>query len=74
MAWDDYPGAANTVPELVNDLDLVAIAPGAGATHYPWTLDPANPGNPAVRTQPDRRNNIVQVVVDAPAPGTWTIA
>ncbi|NIA14118.1 MAG: S8 family serine peptidase [Nitrospiraceae bacterium] len=73
LAWDDYPGAANTIPELVNDLDLVAIAPGGGSTHYPWTLDPANPGNPAIRTQPDRRNNIVQVVVDEPTPGTWTI-
>ena len=75
IAWDDPPGAPNTAPELVNDLDLVAISPGGGTTHYPWTLDPTpgNEGNPAVRTQPDRANNIEQVVVDSPVAGTWTI-
>ncbi|HEX71834.1 MAG TPA: hypothetical protein ENN65_00745, partial [Candidatus Hydrogenedentes bacterium] len=75
IAWDDPPGAINTIPELVNDIDIVAIEPGMGTIHYPWTLDPTsgNEGNPAVRTGPDRRNNIEQVVVDSPAAGTWTI-
>jgi len=72
IAWDDPPGAVNTIPELVNDLDIVAIAPDS-TVHYPWTLDPSNPGDPAVRTQADHVNNIEQVVVDAPALGTWTI-
>ncbi|MBN1343477.1 MAG: S8 family serine peptidase [Phycisphaerae bacterium] len=73
MAWDDPPGAVNTTPELVNDLDLVAISPGGASVHYPWTLDPGNGDAPAIRTQRDDRNNIEQVVVDAPAAGVWTI-
>ena len=72
LAWDDPPGAANVIPELVNDLDLAVIS-ASSAIYYPWTLDPGNPSNPAVRTQADHRNNIEQVVVDSPAPGTWTI-
>ena len=75
LAWDDPPGAVNTYPELVNDLDVVAIAPDGETTYYPWTLDPSpgNEANPAVRTAPDRVNNIEQVVVDSPAEGWWTI-
>ncbi len=72
LAWDDVPGAVNTNPELVNDLDIVAVAPG-GAVYYPWTLNPSNGDAPAVRTQPDHVNNIEQVQVDAPAVGVWTI-
>ena len=73
LAWDDYPGTVNTVPELINDLDITAIAPGSGTTYYPWTLDPSNPSVAAVRTAADHRNNIEQVAVDAPPSGTWTI-
>ena len=72
LAWDDPPGAINTTPELVNDLDIVAVAPG-GSTHYPWTLDPNNPTAPAVRSQPDRVNNVEQVLVNAPTAGVWQI-
>lgn len=73
IAWDDPPGAINTIPELVNDIDIVAISPGGSTTHYPWTLDPADGDSPAVRNQPDRRNNIEQVLVDNPTPGIWTL-
>lgn len=72
LAWDDPPGAVNTAPELVNDLDLVLISPDGATYHYPWTLDPENGDLPAVRTQADHLNNIEQVVVDGPATGTWT--
>lgn len=73
IAWDDPAGAANTLPELVNDLDLIAVSPASAATYYPWTLDPDNPGATAVRAQADRLNNIEQVVVDNPEEGTWMI-
>jgi len=73
IAWDDPPGAPNTVPELVNDLDLLAIGPAGQVIAYPWTLDADDPEAPAVRNQPDRVNNVEQVVVDDPAPGTWII-
>ncbi|MGI8907083.1 MAG: S8 family serine peptidase [Candidatus Sumerlaeaceae bacterium] len=72
LAWDDPAGAANTTPELVNDLDLVAISP-SNVTNYPWTLNPASPATAAVRTTVDRRNNIEQVLVSNPAGGVWTI-
>ncbi|MDP6415134.1 MAG: S8 family serine peptidase, partial [Gammaproteobacteria bacterium] len=73
LAWDDPPGAINTIPELVNDLDIVAISPNGVTIHYPWTLDPADGDAPAVRTQADCTNNIEQVVVDNPESGVWTI-
>lgn len=72
MAWDDPPGAVNTIPQLVNDLDLKVISP-TGVSYYPWTLDPANPSSAAVRTQADHLNNIEQVVVDSAESGTWRI-
>jgi subtilisin family serine protease len=72
IAWDDPAGTPNVLPALVNDLDLVVIDPN-GVRHYPWTINPADPGAPAVRTQEDHLNNIEQVVVDNPAPGTWQI-
>ncbi|MEM7305269.1 MAG: S8 family serine peptidase [Planctomycetota bacterium] len=72
IAWDDVPGTPNVAGALVNDLDLRVIAPG-GTQHFPWTLNPANPGAPAVRTTADHVNNIEQVLVDNPVAGTWRV-
>ena len=72
IAWDDVPATPLMVPSLVNDIDLVVIDPN-GTTHYPWTIDPSNPGNPAVRTQADHLNNIEQVQIDAGQPGVYRI-
>ncbi len=72
LAWDDVPGTPLVIPSLVNDLDIRAVSPG-GQPHFPWTLDPDNPGAPAVRTQADHVNNIEQVVVDNPQPGDWIV-
>ena len=52
LVWDDVPGTPNVDPALVNDLDLRVFDPSS-QQHFPWTLDPANPGNPAVQ---HRRN------------------
>ncbi|MCU0785934.1 MAG: S8 family serine peptidase, partial [Verrucomicrobia bacterium] len=71
MAWDDPAGSLAAIKKLVNDLDLVAIAPN-GTTNYPWVLDPANPGTAATRGV-DQLNNQEQVVVSSPAAGTWLI-
>lgn len=73
IAWDDPPGSPNVTPELVNDLDLLAVAPDGTTLAYPWTLDPANPSAAAVRTGADHVNNIEQVVVDSPAQGVWQL-
>lgn len=72
LAWDDPAGTPDVNPVLVNDLDL-RVLDGDGTVYYPWTLDPANPANAAVRTQRDGTNNIEQVVIDSAAPGTYTV-
>lgn len=72
LAWDDVPAAANVTNALVNDLDLVVYDPSSNQ-QFPWTLNPASPSTPAVRTQADHVNNIEQVYVAAPAPGAWRI-
>jgi len=79
LAWDDPPPAPAAAAALVNDLDLIVRDPG-GNRYYPWTLNPSQPANNAVRTQEDHANNLEQVLVDAdlvsgstlPA-GTWTV-
>jgi hypothetical protein len=72
LAWDDFPATPNIAVALVNDLDLRVTDPG-GTQHFPWTLNPLNPAAPAVQTQADHINNIEQVLVKNPAPGTWKI-
>ena len=72
LAWDDFPAVPNVVNALVNDLDLRVFDPAANR-HFPWTLDPANPASPAVRTQEDHVNNIEQVFVESPMAGTWRV-
>lgn len=89
LAWNDAPGVGDSInspssqPKLINDLDLVLIAPD-GTRHYPWILDPSNPDTPATRAvraagdpesdaDNDHLNNCVQVAVDSPEAGEWTI-
>ncbi|MFT5490644.1 MAG: hypothetical protein ACI8V5_000994 [Limisphaerales bacterium] len=73
LVWDDPAAAPNAAVTLINDLDLVVTDP-AGARHFPWTLDPANPANPAVRTAEDHINNNEQVYVDSNVmPGVWQV-
>ncbi len=72
LAWDDPPGTPNVYPSLVNDLELRVFDPSS-TRYYPWTLDPANPSAPAVRTQDDHLNNLEQVVIDNPAPGAYRV-
>lgn len=73
LVWDDAPGAPLTARALVNDLDLTITDP-QGREWYPWTLNPANPGAPAVQVVADHLNNVEQVVVRAPTPGVWMIS
>jgi len=72
LAWDDPPGTPNVDPALVNDLDLRVVGPD-DTVYMPWTLDPANPADPAVRTSPNRLDNLEQVRVDLPAPGIYRV-
>jgi len=59
LAWDDPPGSptlAPSEPQLVNDLDLVAISP-SGQIHGPWVLDPL-PRNPQGALDPIKPSDI----------------
>ncbi len=73
IAWDDPPATPNAVPALINDIDLEVYAPDSGPRAFPWTLDPANPAENAVRTQRNTRDNLEQVFVDNPTPGVWNV-
>lgn len=72
LAWDDYPGDSALTKQLINDLDLVVIAPN-GTRYFPWTLDSGNPSTAAVRTKVNNVDVIEQVVVDSAITGVWTI-
>ncbi|HEX6882428.1 MAG TPA: S8 family serine peptidase [Planctomycetota bacterium] len=72
LAWDDFQGTPNVVPSLINDLDLRVFSP-TSVQAFPWTLNPASPSTPPVRTARNSRDNLEQVLVDNPAAGTWTI-
>lgn len=73
LAWSDLPGTPTGAgSELVNDLDLRLIPPGGGTAQTPWTLNPANPAQAAMRNGGDDAiNNVEQVSVLNPAQGTW---
>ena len=53
---------------LVNDLDM-RLTDSGSTTHFPYTLDPANPGNNAVSNTDNFRDNIEVVHVSNPAAG-----
>jgi len=72
LVWSDPPAAPLADPVLVNDLDLVLIDPTNGV-HYPWTLDPSNPSNPAVNNFPDHLNNVEQVLAENFTSGVWYV-
>ncbi|HVZ92933.1 MAG TPA: S8 family serine peptidase [Phycisphaerales bacterium] len=73
LAWDDFQGTGNMIPQLVNDLDLVVRSP-SNVRAFPWTLGGlANPSAPAVRTSENHIDNIEQVFVQNPEPGAWSI-
>jgi uncharacterized repeat protein (TIGR01451 family) len=72
LAWDDVPGTPNAVPALVNNLDLVLVAPDGSTNHRPWVLNPTNPTANATRGV-DSINNVEQVLVNNPAAGTWEV-
>ena len=72
LAWDDEPAVPLVLPSLVNDLDLIVYGPD-GNRHYPWAIDPANPGDPATQVAEDHLNNIEQVTVESPQAGVWRV-
>jgi hypothetical protein len=82
LAWSDPPAPVSTnaqddaTPALVNDLDLVLLAPDGTTSFHPWALDPARPEASATRNAPNRRDNVEVVDVDAAdnlVAGRWSV-
>ena len=74
LAWTDYPGLPNSNPALVNDLDLVVIAPNG--TEYHGNVFTGNPGSAESVANPtsyDRLNPVEEVWVTSPQTGEWKI-
>jgi len=71
LAWDDKAASVSAGKQLVNDLDLVLMAPN-GSIYRPWNLSSSSPQTPATKGI-DRLNNVEQVYVNGTVEGNWTI-
>ncbi|HLS71295.1 MAG TPA: T9SS type A sorting domain-containing protein, partial [Chitinophagaceae bacterium] len=73
LSWNDPAAHPNAAKALVHDLDLKVIDPNNN-TYFPWVLNPLSDqvGNPAIRSV-DTLNNLEQVSILNPLPGTYTI-
>ncbi|WP_163407471.1 S8 family serine peptidase [Flavobacterium ajazii] len=70
LAYTDIGGTPGAASVQVNDLDIKIVKDGV--TTFPWVLNPTVPNANAVRGV-DNVNNIEQVTLDNPAPGTYKI-
>ena len=78
ICWTD-PEGTPVAPELdpddkmlVNDLDIRLISE-ANLTHYPWSCDPAHPGNAATNNGDNDVDNVEQIFIDNPVAGYYTL-
>lgn len=73
--WTDFEGAANASIALVNDINMSLSDPGA-VNYLPWVLD-HSPSALALNSNAvpgiDDLNNVEQVVIPNPVPGTYTV-
>lgn len=73
--WTDVQGSVNTNWALVNNLDMTVTDPQSNEW-MPWVLNhyphPDSLNQPAMRGSDDR-NNVEQVTIDFPEPGTYTL-
>jgi hypothetical protein len=70
LAFTDFAGTLNAANPVVDDLDLVVVAPG-GAVQYlgnVWANGWSATGGVA-----DAKNNVERVALQLPGPGTWTL-
>lgn len=76
LCWTDpagTPPAASLNPTtlmLVNDLDIRLIR--RTSTYMPWVLNPAVPGNAAVKAD-NSRDNVERIDINSPGAGFYTI-
>lgn len=71
LAANPAPTQDDAAARLVNDLDLEVVAPN-GAVSYPYKLNAAAP-TAAATTGNNNVDNTEQVIIAAPAAGTWTL-
>ena len=71
LAWDDPPGEPGSTAVLQNDLDVSVYTPD-GRTLQPWVLDHQKPLEPA-KPGADRLNNLEQVTLSSPDPGSYVV-
>ena len=69
LAWSDAPGTSGAAIPVVNNLDLTVVAPNS--TTFRGNVFAG--GQSSAGGVPDALNNVEQVLVNAPAVGTWTI-
>lgn len=66
LVWTDAPGSPRGVRQLVNDLDLVVIAPDGKRYH-------GNQFTPPHDQAFDRVNNVERVIIPHPVPGRYLL-
>ena len=75
LYWTDYEGSTNASIALVNDLNMIVTDPGF-VSYDPWVLNStanaATLDDDAVRAV-DNLNNMEQVTISNPIPGTYSI-
>lgn len=73
LYWNDPAASLLSSKALVNDLDLKVVEPSL-SVHLPQVLDSGvNHVSSPATTGEDHMNNMEQVVINNPAPGTYTI-
>lgn len=70
LAWTDFPSTPAASINLVNDLDLTVTGP----TGTIWRGNVFSGGQSTTGGASDRRNTLEQVLLNAPAAGTYTVA
>ena len=69
LVWTEPPGTAGAVNPVINNLDLTVVSPG-GST-FRGNVFAA--GQSTTGGAADAINNVEQVLINAPAVGTWTL-
>ncbi len=76
LVWNDTAAATFAYKALVNDLDLTVVSASTNEVWQPWVLSPV-PNIDSLIKLPQRKrdslNNVEQVTLQDPAPGTYKI-
>ncbi len=79
LSWNDIPvglpPASVDPPNVIlrNDLDMRITRLSDAVVFYPWKLDPAVPTAAATRVGDNARDNVEQILIDAPGRTLYTL-